>query len=839
MRKHRFYLMMCRRLLLVLLLSISLFSDSPEISAAASSRVIDQYKSALELTPEDSNIRYLLGRSLIQHGDYAGGIEEFLRVYPEKRLEPEINYNLGYAYLQIADYDKADKYFNIVLNIDEAAAKDYRLDKAFLTLGTHYQQAGQAEKAIKSFTLSLRLNEKNIKIYLTLASLYSNMGDNSSALEYLEKAREIDEQDEELIKFLTSIHNLIGNDYLAKKMNTEARVEFEKVLEIDSSNLYSIYYLGYLDYLQKDMESAALRLGKLAALKIDDENLKQGIKPLLFNIGAYHLKNEKYEKAALAMEKVLTLFPDYSKASYYLGLASFNMADYDRAIDAFEKTLVLEPSNAGAAKQLGKAYDEARKLHFERGKEYYQAKKYRESLVELDMTIQISPDFAPAKKYRDAVIAAFEVIRKEEETRLGVTTSVLVKEAKSLLAEGELLAARGKLLKLKEIDPLNGEVDALLKECSEKINTKIEENLIYAKAQVGAEKYYKAITAFKEVVFFEPDHSEALAGLNSATKKLASQVVAINRDAEAFMLKESFRQALDSYSRILKLNPEEKSALAGRQLALSRLDVYYDEYLGMGRDYEKLEQLSEALSYFKKALNLKPGDSVALSKIGNVRQKMGSLKGIEEMLNGAKIAFSRGRLNEAISGFLNVLKLDADNKDAKKGLKEARNSRRGKVDSMLSKASSLYNGRKYKETVDLCRKILTLDAEEKKAAMLLSKARNAINSATNPLVSKGKKLFDEGSLDEAVILFTRAMRSDPGNMVAQRYLSKVDPQHIIKVVNAKIKRSYLMGIDRYTSGKYKDALKFWNDVLDLDPSHEKALLNIGKAKKKLAAIKGE
>ena len=330
-----------------------------------------------------------------------------------------------------------------------------------------------------------------------------------------------------------------------------------------------------------------------------------------------------------------------------------------------------------------------------------------------------------------------------------------------------------------------------------------------------------------------------MAGLSLATKKLASQLDAINRDAEVFMSKESFRLALDSYSRILELNPDEKSALAGRQLAFSKLDVYYDEYLGMGRDYEKLEQFSEALSYFKKALNLKPGDSVALSKIGNVRQKMGSLKGIEEMLNGAKKAFARGRLNEAISGFLNVLKLDNHNKDAKKGLRNARNSRMSKVDSMLSKASSLYKGRRYKETVDLCRKILTLDAEEKKAATLLSKARNAIKSATNPLVAKGKKLFDEGSLDEAVIVFTKAMRSDPGNMVAQRYLSKVDPQHLLKVVNAKIKRSYLMGIDRYTSGKYKDALKSWNDVLDLDPLHEKSLLNIGKAKKKLAAINGE
>lgn len=824
---------------LVFLLSFSLVYNSAEISAAASSKVIDQYRSALRLTPEDANIRYLLGRSLIQHGDFAAGIEEFLKVYPEKKLEPEINYNLGYAYLQRADYDKAEQYFNIVLNIDEVAAKDYRLDKAFLTLGTYYQQEAKIEQAIKNFNLSLRLNEKNIKIYLMLALLHSNRGDNMSALEYLNKAREIDSKDEELIKFLTSIHNRIGSDYLAKNMNAQARVAFEKVLAIDSSDLYSIYYLGYLDYLEKNMESSALRLGKLTALKIDDENLKEGIKPLLFNIGAYYLQNERYEKASLALEKVLMLFPDYTKAYYYLGLAAFNMADYDRAIGEFEKTLDLDPSHARAAKQLAKAYDEARKLHFEKGKEYYQAKMYGKALVQLDRTIKISPDFAPAKKYRDAVVAAFEVIRKEEEAKLGTTTSILIKEANSLLAEGELIAAKGKLLKLKEIDPLNSEVDTLLEKCRKKISAKIDENLLDARAQVGAGKYYEAIVAFKKVVFFEHDHNEALDGIRLASKKLALQVDAINKEAGRFMLNESFKEALHSYSKVLMINPDEKSALAGRQLALSKLDVYYYEYLGMGMDYEKLEQFSEALSYFNKALNLKPGDSIALSKIGNVRQKMGSLKGIEDMLKGAKKAFSKGQLNVAISGFLNVLKLDSDNKDAQRGLKGAKKNRRYKLDSMLSKASSLYKGRKYKGTVDLCRKILTLDAEEKKAAKLLALARKAINSATNPLVTEGKRLFDEGSLDEAVILFTRAMRSDPGNMVAERYLSKVDPQHLLKVIATKIKKSYLIGIDRYTSGKYREALQSWNDVLDLDPSHEKALLNIGKAKKKLAAMKGE
>ena len=830
---------MPKLLLALLILSLTILHSSPEISAATSSKIIDQYRNALKITPEDTNTRYLLGRFLVQHGDYAAGIEEFLKVYPEKKLEPEINYNLGFAYLKTAAYDKADQYFNTLLSIDANAARDYRLDYAFINLGTHYRELGKFERAIRCFNLALRLNAGNIKTYLMLALLHSNKGDNGAALKYLEQAREIDDKDEELIKFITSIHNRIGSDYIANNLNAKARTQFEKVLEVDSSDLYAIYYLGYLDYLEKDMESSAKRLGILTSLKMDDEDIKQGIRPLLFNIGAYYLQNERYEKAGQSMERVLAVFPGYTKARYYLGLAAMNMEDYDKAIAVFEKVVELEPSNAKAIKHLGRVYDKARVQHFEKGKEYYHAKKYKEALVELERSILISPDFAPAIKYRDVVLEAFEGIRKEAEEKLGVRTSALIKEAKTLLADGELLAAREKLLKVKEIDPLNSDADAILKLCLKRIDAQIEKNLDFARTQMNEGKYYRAIKAFRKVIFFKPEHSEALGGIRNAGQKMELQLEAMKRDGETHMSNESFRRANQVYSKMLEINPEDEVALSGQQLSRSKLDIYYDEYLGMGRDYKKLKQFTEALAYFKKALNLKPGDLPALDEIASVRQKMGSLKGIEKILKAALNAFSKDRLNEAISGFLNVLKLDPDNKDAKRGLKEARNSRREKVDSMLTRAYSLYKVGKYNNTVDLSIKILALDSEEEKAKRLLAKARKAIRNEANPLLAKGRKLFDDGFLDAAVILFRKALKTDPGNLVARRYLSKMDSKHVLKIVEREMKKSYLIGIDSYTHGKYKKALDAWNDVLDLDPEHEKALLNIAKAKRKLAATKGE
>jgi cytochrome c-type biogenesis protein CcmH/NrfG len=50
-------------------------------------------------------------------------------------------------------------------------------------------------------------------------------------------------------------------------------------------------------------------------------------------------------------------------------------------------------------------------------------------------------------------------------------------------------------------------------------------------------------------------------------------------------------------------------------------------------------------------------------------------------------------------------------------------------------------------------------------------------------------------------------------------------------------RLYLLGIENYTKGKYEDAVALWNQVLVLNPRHEKARMNIEKARRKILQIK--
>jgi tetratricopeptide (TPR) repeat protein len=59
----------------------------------------------------------------------------------------------------------------------------------------------------------------------------------------------------------------------------------------------------------------------------------------------------------------------------------------------------------------------------------------------------------------------------------------------------------------------------------------------------------------------------------------------------------------------------------------------------------------------------------------------------------------------------------------------------------------------------------------------------------------------------------------------------MDSENIEAAIEKEVEIQYLRGIVSYTDGKYEEAIKSWKKVLELDPKHEKAIMNIDKAKR--------
>ena len=53
----------------------------------------------------------------------------------------------------------------------------------------------------------------------------------------------------------------------------------------------------------------------------------------------------------------------------------------------------------------------------------------------------------------------------------------------------------------------------------------------------------------------------------------------------------------------------------------------------------------------------------------------------------------------------------------------------------------------------------------------------------------------------------------------------------------RVRELYYEGVDKYVNGDVEGAIKIWEKVLSIDPSHVEARKNLRKAKEKLAALK--
>lgn len=808
------------------------------VYSSQDSKIVDQYRKAIELNPTDSGLRYSLGLSLLQNGRYAEAVQELDLLYPQREEDPDMNFNLAYAHLQLKNYDRAYELFSKVESLGVGNGKKYRLESAFLQIAMNYRQMGLSEKAVTCLSKSISIDPNNVKNYLFLADMYLKNGENEKALDALEDARAIDEGNEDIIAMISNTHTRVGLAYLANKQYLEARQEFSNALEVDSSSLYAIYYLGYLEYIEKNIETAAYHLAKLTALSIEDENLKKGLKPLLFNIGLYYIQSNQPEKGLQLMDKLLILFPTYSKALYYSGVASMESGAYGDAIDKLELYLKDSPDDSSAASRLGLAYEKSVAEHMESGQLAYYRKDFRQALTELDKVLSVSPEHEKANNLKNLVSAELKKIEGEERKEALKLISATLKDVSTLLDEGELSAARDKLLEAKKVAPSNQEVETSLGKVSAKISEKISKSMKSADLSIKGRDYSGAIRHYRSVLSLDAANIEAAKGLEASEKELDKLIVPLLSRADSFMKKEMFLDAYKTYENALVIDPANEDAKAGRGLSGAKVDSLFKEYLGMARDYAGVKQNGLASSYYKKALELRPGDETALRESSQLDRNMGRVRSIAVLLQSSEKNLNSGEINSAISGFSDVLKLEPENNAAKNGLKQALAIRAKKVDNMIAKADLLFEEGKYAEVIDLGKKIIILDKGSRKAQNLLQSATLAVDSKVTPYLEKGKSLFDSGNMSAAIVLFQKALRADPGNLVAKRYLSKVDSNQREEAVSKAIKKNYLDGLSAYTKGKYEVAMEEWTKVLELDPDHEKATLNLDKVRRKLAAIKG-
>ena len=313
----------------------------------------------------------------------------------------EAHYNLGIAYLEAGQYDRAVPEF-------EAAIK---LDADFI--GAHcalcraYLEQNELERASTSVTAALKLDAAHQPALLlrdTLTQAYYNKGkDHLNAERYTEavstfqKALTLnaDLRQSSQVSDIESKHIYahLGAAYIGLKAYREAIDALQNAIALDADLVDAHYNLGYAYVEQGHYDEAIPHLeraitiapnfkrahynlarvyresGNLEAathaltetLRLDPNyqrahELANSIKQAHYNRGVTYLNDERYSEAITAFHNAITLDADFTTAHYNLGLTYLKMETYVRAVDALQKTITLDRNYKAAHHSLALAY---------------------------------------------------------------------------------------------------------------------------------------------------------------------------------------------------------------------------------------------------------------------------------------------------------------------------------------------------------------------------------------------------------------------------------------------------------------------------------------------------
>lgn len=313
----------------------------------------------------------------------------------------EAHYNLGIAYLEAEQYNRAVPEFEAAIKLDPnfigahaalarayleqnelesagtAVAAALKLDAnyqpALLLYGTiieAYHDKGKAHLDDKRYTEAVAALQKaitlgadlgdnsqvdhpeNTHIYVHLGAAYIGMEAYQQAIEALQHAIA---QDADLV----DAHYNLGYAYVEQGTHDQAIPHLERAIAIAPHLKRAHYNLARAYRESGNLEAATNAVTE--TLRLDPNyqrahELADTIKQEHYNRGITYLNDERYSEAVTAFQNAITLDSDFAIAHYNLGLAYLKMEAYPRAVPSLEKTTVLDPNHKAAHHALALAY---------------------------------------------------------------------------------------------------------------------------------------------------------------------------------------------------------------------------------------------------------------------------------------------------------------------------------------------------------------------------------------------------------------------------------------------------------------------------------------------------
>ncbi len=606
----------------------------------------------------------------------AGKVDEALMILEPLAAKdpgnPFIEYHLGLAYYKADRLGQASDAFEKTQALaKDGAQRDFGLSAAFCNVGIGHFRKKEYDRAGKSFERALSLDPEDGDSRYYLGLVRAEQQDYPGALKELERASALKTLD----KDRALVQNAVGMVYYKEEKAGRAMEEFNKTLSIDPYNIEALYYIGLLNYKENGYAAAKPYFDRIALMGAPDEKTRASLFTTFFNMGVDFQNRDKASAAAEMFEKASTLRPDDPEAHFYRGYNLMALERYDDAVPEFRQAISLKPDMARARAELEVAGKFASEKAQKAGAESMGKGEWYAALALYERAVKLDPSNADAKRGQRQAAAAVE---KDTRDRMS--------KVRARLGRGEYLDAVEEANELLRLNPSSAEAVALGKQTRDRLAAVVEEYFAKAREAEEREALGEASGYYERLLKADPKNQAASDSLRQVNGRMDSERARADKAIEDGQL----ISARKSYERLLKYRPEDVDVQGRLKKLNEKIASEFARLLERARDAFDGKDYQRAVSIVGKALELSPQSKEALAlnrKIGErveQQQQQQQLQQQQAATAGAAGAdevrrlylqgveyYTNGQLQEALSAWRQVLKIDPGNEKAISSINKA------------------------------------------------------------------------------------------------------------------------------------------------------------------------
>ncbi|MDY4523660.1 MAG: tetratricopeptide repeat protein [Treponema sp.] len=410
-------------------------------------KAIPYYEQIINFYPHDIDAMNSLGAIYRRIKQYQKSVEILKKAQHEQNIS-SVNYNLGFTFKEMGNYEDAIECFESVIteNPDDVLTYNH--------LGSIYLQQKNYEKSVNSFKHGLQVDQNHPILNYNLARCYAESKNYRDSIKYFEKALRTRPGWIEAVRDFS--------DVLVKcQKNSSAQELVERTIKMHPQNADLLCILGNIFLSQFDYDNAVKTFEKAEEIEPNDIKILMGFSEAL----------EKGDRIDEALEKAVEaadlspLNPDVRKRYIHTLLSA---QKYDQALEHVKELEETEGDDLQVLDLYGQYYicrgnEEVANLYYQKIKEKNQ--EYDDYILNASDRFMQTGNLDKAEEYAKKFVAKREKI-PEGYNQLG----------QIYVAKGEWNKAKSVLEKSSTFRNPN----VLAKKKLERVNTEINNNPNFA-----------------------------------------------------------------------------------------------------------------------------------------------------------------------------------------------------------------------------------------------------------------------------------------------------------------------------------------------------------------------